>query len=424
MIAISRTVRCFAAAATVATSAFAQAPPVTLSVTLSGEPAVEYRTGEPIADADRGLAGEVARRFPALHFSSNLAHAARELGSGWSGGNLASEPHELITFLLHSGGCPDPAALAAVVSSTSDDTAAVWDKLATCLREADEPFTDVGVARVRDPGGTFAWRSVILMVRRRFALQPVPRAVAAGAELRVAFSLAGDLRSPEIITISPAGVTRRAAAKAAGALWEAVLALGDERGEHGIELLADDDHGPHVLALFPVAVAAAPPRQWRGEPPPSEAAIASVADAERYLRELTDRDRTGERRAALTWDPALAAVARAHSEDMRDNAFMGHVSARTGDLGDRLHRADYAFAFAAENIARSTSLWEAMASLMRSPGHRRNLLSPEVTHGGIGVAIATDAHGERTYLVTQVFARPAPRESPRRPGASPRREVP
>ena len=98
--------------------------------------------------------------------------------------------------------------------------------------------------------------------------------------------------------------------------------------------------------------------------------------------------------------------------------------ARRRVAGDRLHRADYAFAFAAENIARSTSLWEAMASLMRSPGHRRNLLSPEVTHGGIGVAIATDAHGERTYLVTQVFARPAPRESPRRPGASPRREVP
>ncbi len=391
----------------------AQTPPATLSVTLSGESAAEYRTGEPIADADRALAGEVARRFPALRFSSNLAHAARELGAGWSGGNLAAEPIELITFLLHAGGSPDPSALAAVVSSTSDDPAAVWDKLAACLREADEPFTDVGVARVRDPVGTYVWRSVIVMVSRRFTLQPVPRAVAVDERLQVAFSLDDDLRAPEIITISPTGTIRRVTAKVAGTGWEAVLALGSERGEHGVEILAADEHGPRVLALFPVSVGAAPPRTWRGEPPPSEAAIAGVADAERYLRELTDRERAANGRATLAWDPALAAAARAHAEDMRDNGFIGHISARTGDLGDRLHHAGYAFAYASENIARATSLWEAMASLMRSPGHRRNLLSPEVTRIGIGVAITTDAHGERTYVVTQVFAKPAPAPPPR-----------
>jgi uncharacterized protein YkwD len=51
---------------------------------------------------------------------------------------------------------------------------------------------------------------------------------------------------------------------------------------------------------------------------------------------------------------------------------------------------------------------------MHSPAHRRNLLSPEVTRGGIGVAVVTDVRGERSYLVTQVLVRLPPGEtSPR-----------
>ena len=36
------------------------------------------------------------------------------------------------------------------------------------------------------------------------------------------------------------------------------------------------------------------------------------------------------------------------------------------------------------------------------------IASTDPTHAGIGVAIATDADGKRTFLVTQVFARPNP----------------
>jgi uncharacterized protein YkwD len=393
-------------AALLAGAASAQAPPPTLTATLAGEPAAEYRTGEPVAAVDRGFAEEVGRRFATLTFSSNLARAARELGACWGGGDLAAEPNELITFLLHSSGCPDPSALAAVVSSTVDDAAAAWDKLAACLRESDTPFTHVGVGQVADPTGAFRWRWVILLVQRRFELQPVARIAAAGTPLRLAFSVAAGLRKAEVVTISPTGTTRRLAARPAGAAWEAVVPLVDETGEHGVEIMAADEHGPHVLALFPVSVGAAPPRTWRGEAPPSEAAIATVDDAERFLRELTDRERATSGRGALVWNAALSAVARRHAEDMRDHGFMGHVSATTGDVGDRLRRTGFAFAYATENIARASSLWEAMASLLRSPGHRRNLLSSEVTHGGIGVAVVTDAQGERTYLVTQVFAKP------------------
>jgi uncharacterized protein YkwD len=394
--------------AAAAAGARAQTVPVTLSATLTGPPAHEYRTGEAVAEADRAFAEEVARRFPSLVFSSNLARAARELGVNWAGGDLAAEPNDLIAFLIHAAGCPDPSALAAVVSvsSIADDAVAAWTKLASCLRESDTPFTHVGVGRVEDPTGVYHWRWVILLVERRFDLQPVPRETAPGEPLHLAFTLADGLRDPEVFTVSPSGATRRAGARMADGAWQAAAPIGDESGEYGVEIMASDEHGPHVLALFPVSAGAAPPRTWRGEPPPSERSIATVADAERYLRELTDRQRALNGRGPFVWDDALAAIARGHSEDMRDHDFMGHVSATSGDVGDRLHRAGYGYAFAAENIARSTSLWEAIASLMRSPGHRRNLLTTEATRAGIGVAVVPGERGGRTWIVTQMFVKP------------------
>jgi uncharacterized protein YkwD len=385
-----------------------------LAATLAGEPAAEYRTGEPTAPGDRVFAAEIGRRFPALRFSSNLARAARELGASWPGGSLADEPNALIAFMLHASGCPDPSAVVAAVSSTSDDLEPVWERLAASLREAAEPPTDIGVGQAHEPAATYPWRSVILLVRRRFTLEPLPRAVAPGEPLRLRFTLATNLDAPEVVAVAPGGATRRQAVARSGDGWEVVLALGAERGEHGVELLASDERGPHVLALMPVSVGVPPPRTWQGEPPPSEAGIATVADAERYVAQLTDRERAANGRAPLTWDDALAAVARAHSEDMRDHGFMGHVSPTTGDLRDRLRRAGYPFAYAAENISRSGSLWEAVASLMRSPAHRHNLLSPLATRGGVGVAIAADSGGVRTYLVTQVLAQPQPAPPPSR----------
>jgi len=209
-----------------------------------------------------------------------------------------------------------------------------------------------------------------------------------------------------VLAKTPHGATLRFAAGTTPAGFEATLELGHDPGEHVVEILASDEHGPQVVALFPVSVCVPPPRRWQGEAPPAEDAIRAAGDAERYLRELTDQQRRDNGRKELVWDPRLAIVAREHAEDMRDNGFLGHISASSGDVGDRLRRAGYPFAYAAENIARSSSLWEAVESLMRSPGHRANLLATDPTHAGIGVAIATAADGTRTFFVTQVFVRP------------------
>ena len=381
--------------------------PATL-LTLASEPAAEYRTGEPLAETDREIAAAAAERLPRLEFSSNLARAARELAGSWTGTNIGAAPHEVITFALHSAGCADPSAMAALVATTDSSSEPAWREFAATLGSVKEPFTHVGVASARDPGRPRYTRWVMLAVDRRYTLRPLPRALAAGASVRLEFGLPRTLRNPGVIATTPHGATLRLAAEATAGGWAATLELGRDPGEHTVEILASDEHGPQVVALFPDSVAAPPPRQWRGEAPPAEDAIRSAEAAEDYLRGLTDRQRRENGRKELVWDPRLAVVARRHAEDMRDHGFMGHLSPTSGDVGDRLRRDGYSFSYAAENIARASSLWEAVESLMRSPGHRANLLATDPTHAGIGVAIAADADGRRTFLVTQVFARPNP----------------
>jgi len=378
------------------------------ALALAHEPAAAYRTGEPLAEIDREIAAEAAVRLPGLEFSSSLARAARELAGSWTGSDIASAPHELITFALHAAGCADPSAMAALVATTDTSGEPAWRELTATVEGAGEPFTHVGVASARDPLRPAYTRWVLLAVDRRFALAAVPREVAADAEVRLSFALATGLSTPRVIATTPHGAVLRFAATPAGAGWESALRLGRDPGEHVVEVLAEDARGPQVVALFPIGVGAPLPREWHGSPPPGEDAIRTATAAEDYLRDLTDRARRDHGRKELVWDPRLAVVARSHAEDMRDHEFLGHLSPSSGDVGARLRRAGYPFSYAAENIARSSSLWEAVESLMRSPGHRANLLATDPTHAGIGVAIAAAPGGRRVFLVTQVFARPTP----------------
>jgi hypothetical protein len=94
-----------------------------------------------------------------------------------------------------------------------------------------------------------------------------------------------------------------------------------------------------------------------------------------------------------------AAVARGHSEDMRDNRFVAHVSPTTGDVSDRVKRIGMKVAWLAENVGLADSPDAVHEGLMESPGHRVAILADEATHVGIGAAY--DADGD--LLVTQVF---------------------
>jgi uncharacterized protein YkwD len=139
---------------------------------------------------------------------------------------------------------------------------------------------------------------------------------------------------------------------------------------------------------------------------------------EQDLIRRTNRERRRRGLPALRPQGRYHRVARAHSRDMRDSGFMSHVSPTTGGPDDRLLAAGLAFMAAKENIARGYTPQDVIEGLMQSPGHRANILSRDVTHIGLGVAIDRKA-SPRALFVTQVFVTPGKAYNPR----SARRDV-
>jgi len=128
------------------------------------------------------------------------------------------------------------------------------------------------------------------------------------------------------------------------------------------------------------------------------------------LVESESGSRVNELRAArqlapLSFDPRLAAVARARSEALLGPGFPGGVGASGDSLRDRLRAAGITFRSAGENLAQVQAAvdpaGEAHAQLIASPGHRDNIVDSRFQLVGVGVA-----RDGGTYWITQIFIEP------------------
>ncbi|RBY77734.1 CAP domain-containing protein [Geodermatophilus sp. TF02-6] len=90
--------------------------------------------------------------------------------------------------------------------------------------------------------------------------------------------------------------------------------------------------------------------------------------------------------APVAADAALAAVARAHSADMRDRGYFSHTTSEGLSPFDRAEAAGITYA-RAENIAYGQpDATAVMDAWMSSSGHRANILDCTLTRLGVGVA--------------------------------------
>lgn len=107
----------------------------------------------------------------------------------------------------------------------------------------------------------------------------------------------------------------------------------------------------------------------------------------------------------LTWDARLAAVARAHSEEMAREGFFAHQGADGSLPSDRLSRAGIRWLSIGENIAKARNVVQARMLFMDEPkfehNHRGNILAGQFTHVGVGIVKGPDG----LLYVTEEFAR-------------------
>ncbi|WP_397538969.1 CAP domain-containing protein [Rummeliibacillus pycnus] len=111
---------------------------------------------------------------------------------------------------------------------------------------------------------------------------------------------------------------------------------------------------------------------------------------EKLMVELINESRVEFGLKPLTYDHGLTAQARNHSQDMIDHHYFSHSGSDGSQPQSRMKAAGYNEHLYAENIASGqfSSIY-AHEALMNSLGHRENILNPELTHVGVGVAFDT-----------------------------------
>jgi uncharacterized protein YkwD len=314
-----------------------------------------------------------------------------------------SEPSfELVDFLLGYYGVPEPEVELqfgrADPRHPEQFIELSRETIESLLREPTAFRVGIGVFQGPE------YLSVVLGFQRlRFELKPVHRALAPGLVARIEGRLFAGYRAPQVVATLSDGTVTDVKVRATGNTFESAISCrADRTGPLRVELAAESDRGPEVLANFPIFCGVDPPVHS----PTLVLDVGSPADpevVEKQILTLVNRDRTARGLSPVRPDRRLTEVARAYSREMAETGAVAHVSPRSGRIDDRLRRARIGVAMVGENVGRDYSAAGAERGFMMSPGHRGNIIDPRMTAVGIGVARG-QAKGDMVPLfITQIF---------------------
>lgn len=168
-----------------------------------------------------------------------------------------------------------------------------------------------------------------------------------------------------------------------------------------------------------LSLALAVPLLLFGQPqtnaPVQDEGLADLHSASQRIFALANQTRVQAGVGRLIWDPALAMAALEHCRRMVEEGQISHRYGGEADLTTRTADAGAHFSVIEENIAVGPSADEIHNEWMNSPGHRSNLLSPDVDHVGVAVvasrgvlyAVADYSQAVPTLSLAQVEARVA-----------------
>ena len=140
----------------------------------------------------------------------------------------------------------------------------------------------------------------------------------------------------------------------------------------------------------------------------------NTTEMEYKIHDLINQQRVANGLQPLGFDTKLAAIARAHSQDMIDRNYFAHTTPDGKTLWDRYKEADHytCYGIGGENIAKiqlynfvtytnniPTYEWRSQDQLpeisvndwMQSLGHRTNILDSHWSNEGIGVSLSNDS---------------------------------
>ncbi len=339
--------------------------------------------------------------------SPDLGRAAREFVFQYT--ELGREPpSDVREFLIRSSGAVAGDTAFRHVRTTDDAASALQKAIRSVLRDPPDGAGTlfVGIGEVFTPGARYKRHIGVVSTRLPVLVDPAPRTVQPGDTWTISGRLLANYRGLKVLVLRPDGSVDSYPPRLDGGRFTIDVACGDDVGALDMQLVGTGPYGPGKLFQLRVEVGREVPETLVATLPPDESRLQDVNDAAALAFKLLNDDRVKHGLHALQWDGALATVAESHSRDMRDGRFFAHLSPTTGLHSDRLRKAGYKSISSAENLAHNVSIAESQRGLMASLGHRRNILSKDSTHVGIGVVGEEREDGSRRWWVTQLFARP------------------
>lgn len=135
-----------------------------------------------------------------------------------------------------------------------------------------------------------------------------------------------------------------------------------------------------------------------------------LRDPDAVSREMLVRVNAARKRAGLKplrLNAVLAKAAQRHAEDMLVRGYFDHKSPSGTTVRERSRAAGYRWGAIGENIAfGQTSVDEVVETWLDSPGHRKNILSPNFSELGVGLALGKGPDGKFQVLWVQNFGAP------------------
>jgi hypothetical protein len=121
---------------------------------------------------------------------------------------------------------------------------------------------------------------------------------------------------------------------------------------------------------------------------------------------LTNTERAQNNAGALAENPLLTQAAQAKAEDMAAKGYFAHVGPDGTEPWVWIRSAGYTYQYAGENLAvKFTDSREVVSAWMASPTHRANIVKPQYTEIGIGIAEGS-FRGEPATFIVQYFGTP------------------
>jgi uncharacterized protein YkwD len=238
------------------------------------------------------------------------------------------------------------------------------------------------------------------------SLESFPRTVAPGGKLRLVGEIGDRYERASVFATDPEGKVQELPMK--GRSIDASVGF-SAKGRYRLEVMGYGPTGPVVVVNVPIHVGVADSEEIASatEMDPS----LTVEEAEATLLSLLNEERQKHGLGTVVADPELRAVALAHTLDMTEHGFFGHVSPTTGSPDDRVRRAALRVSKAGECVAIEQTPARAHRGLLESPAHRAVMLDAGFTHAGFGVAFSTDT--PRRLSITLLMGRRVPPEEAR-----------